>query len=474
MPGTVPTTRPIRIGQLGIGHNHGTEQMRSLRKLGDDFTVVGLVEDDPDWRRKRGADPAYRGLPWLTEEQLLADPEVSAVSVECDVPDLVPTALRCLRAGKHVHLDKPGGESLAAFRDLFAEAAERDLQIQLGYILRHHPAIRFAISAARAGWLGRICSVDAAMSRLDGAEARAHFGRFAGGAMYIFGGYLIDLVISLLGRPDRIVPFQRMTRPEADRLNDNGLAVLEYAQACAVIRTAVVEFDGFNRRNLVVCGDQGTIEIRPIEPVHQAPVPPRVVLNLAKPCGGHPAGRSEVVFPVMGGRYDDQWRHFAAMIRGEGDNPWPPAHELLLHECLLGAAMDACAAEGRPVAVTLDCVGGADLGAHLARMADGGRWVLIATLAGERSEIPLRALLKRGLRLIGSTLRNRPLAMKARVIDGLHTTVWPALAAGTVRPVIHAVLPMAEAASAHAILERGENIGKVVLTLPPHRGATSP
>jgi len=140
----------------------------------------------------------------------------------------------------------------------------------------------------------------------------------------------------------------------------------------------------------------------------------------------------------------------------------------------LGAAMDACAAEGRPVAVTLDCVGGADLGAHLARMADGGRWVLIATLAGERSEIPLRALLKRGLRLIGSTLRNRPLAMKARVIDGLHTTVWPALAAGTVRPVIHAVLPMAEAASAHAILERGENIGKVVLTLPPHRGATSP
>lgn len=133
----------------------------------------------------------------------------------------------------------------------------------------------------------------------------------------------------------------------------------------------------------------------------------------------------------------------------------------------LGAAMDACAAEGRAVGVALDCAGGSDLGAHLARMADGGRWVLIATLAGEHSEIPLRALLKRGIRLIGSTLRSRPLAMKARVIDGLHATVWPALATGAVRPVIHAVVPMTDASAAHAILERNENIGKVVLTVRP-------
>jgi NADPH2:quinone reductase len=133
----------------------------------------------------------------------------------------------------------------------------------------------------------------------------------------------------------------------------------------------------------------------------------------------------------------------------------------------LGATMDACLVEGRPVAVALDCVGGVGLGENLARMAEGGRWVLIATLGGERSEIPLRALLKRGLRLIGSTLRSRPLAMKAQVIDGLHRLVWPAIAAGRVRPVVHARLPMAQAAAAHAILERGENIGKVVLDVRP-------
>lgn len=133
----------------------------------------------------------------------------------------------------------------------------------------------------------------------------------------------------------------------------------------------------------------------------------------------------------------------------------------------LGAAMDACLAEGRPVAVALDCVGGAGLGEHLPRMAEGGRWVLIATLGGERSEIPLRALLKRGLRLIGSTLRNRPLAVKAQVIEDLRSMVWPALATGRIRPVVHARLPIAQAEAAHAILERGENIGKVVLDIRP-------
>jgi len=129
----------------------------------------------------------------------------------------------------------------------------------------------------------------------------------------------------------------------------------------------------------------------------------------------------------------------------------------------LGAAMDACAGEGRPVAVALDCVGGADLGPHLARMADGGRWILIATLGGERSEIPLRAVLKRGLRLIGSTLRSRPLGMKKRVIDGLHDLVWPAIADGRVKPVVHRTLPILRVDEAHRFLERNENIGKVVL-----------
>lgn len=129
----------------------------------------------------------------------------------------------------------------------------------------------------------------------------------------------------------------------------------------------------------------------------------------------------------------------------------------------LGAVLAACEAEGRPVNVVLDCVGGTDLGRHFGKLARGGRWVLIATLGGELTEIDLRLVLTRGLRLIGSTLRSRPAATKARVIAGLAERVWPAFADGRMRPVIHRVLPIEQAEEAHAILERRENIGKVVL-----------
>ncbi len=101
----------IKIGQIGIGHNHASAKMATLRKLASQYEVVGVVEPDSEWRRKRGSDPAYRGLAWMTEEQLLNTKGLQAVAVETDVCDLVPTAARCVEAGKHLHLDKPGGES---------------------------------------------------------------------------------------------------------------------------------------------------------------------------------------------------------------------------------------------------------------------------------------------------------------------------------------------------------------------------
>lgn len=108
--------RRIRIGQLGIGHNHGAAKMAALRALHEHFEIVGVAEPDPEWRRRRGDDPAYRGLPWLSREQLLNTPGLDAAAVETDVPDLVPAARRCLEAGLHLHLDKPGGETLAPFQ----------------------------------------------------------------------------------------------------------------------------------------------------------------------------------------------------------------------------------------------------------------------------------------------------------------------------------------------------------------------
>lgn len=126
----------------------------------------------------------------------------------------------------------------------------------------------------------------------------------------------------------------------------------------------------------------------------------------------------------------------------------------------LGPLFDA-----HPVHVALDCVGGDALAECFPKMARGGRWVLVATLGGEFANIGLRPVLKSGLRLIGSTLRSRTPEEKATILRELSESVWPEIEAGRTKPSVHAVLPIAEADSAHAILRRRENIGKVVLTV---------
>ena len=118
---------------------------------------------------------------------------------------------------------------------------------------------------------------------------------------------------------------------------------------------------------------------------------------------------------------------------------------------------------GTPVNVSMDCLSGETLGKSLPYMARGGYWIVISTLAGIETTVQLRPLLTKGLHLVGSMLRNRTPEFKAYILSELVKNVWPKIECGAIRPSIYRVLPMEQAADAHAILERGENVGKVVL-----------
>lgn len=120
---------------------------------------------------------------------------------------------------------------------------------------------------------------------------------------------------------------------------------------------------------------------------------------------------------------------------------------------------------GTPVAVSMDCLSGETLGKSLPYMARGGYWIVISTLAGIETTVQLRPLLTKGLHLVGSMLRNRTPEFKAYILSELVKNVWPKIEDGTIKPSIYATLPITEAEAAHAILERGENVGKVVLTV---------
>ncbi|MCL5671419.1 MAG: zinc-binding dehydrogenase [Acidobacteria bacterium] len=115
--------------------------------------------------------------------------------------------------------------------------------------------------------------------------------------------------------------------------------------------------------------------------------------------------------------------------------------------------------------VVLDCVGGPLMGECFAKMARYGRWVVIATLAGNATQLDLKALYVKRLRLIGSTLRSRTTTEKAAVLHQLVNKVYPSFASNAFRPVVHAILPVKEVEAAHEILACNRNIGKVVLKI---------
>ena len=121
--------------------------------------------------------------------------------------------------------------------------------------------------------------------------------------------------------------------------------------------------------------------------------------------------------------------------------------------------------QDRPVDVVIDCLGGEMMGKCLHYLRHGARWIMIAALAGQFTQIDLRNIYVRNVRIIGSTLRSRAPEVKAKLLAELAEKVWPKVESGEVRPTIYKVLPIQEAEAAQDILYNGQNVGKVVLTV---------
>jgi NADPH2:quinone reductase len=123
---------------------------------------------------------------------------------------------------------------------------------------------------------------------------------------------------------------------------------------------------------------------------------------------------------------------------------------------------------GKGVDVVLDMVGGDYVAREVSCLADDGRIVIIALLGGAKANVDLGQVLRRRLTITGSTLRPRPVAFKAQIARELRERVWPLLAAGRIKPVIHQTFPLEEAAAAHALMESSAHVGKIMLRVSEH------
>lgn len=321
--------RKIKIGQIGIGHNHGEGKMLAVQKFSELFEVIGYAEEDEEWIKNRGNLPCYKDLPRLSVDEIIEKSE--AILVECDVWNLTKVAKMCVEAGKHVHIDKPASGTLAEFEELLNIAKEKNLTVQMGYMYRYNFAIQKLMDMINSGELGEIYQIDAEMSTYHSKEYREWLKKFKGGSMYIFGSHLIDLVVSILGKPEKVYPFIKQTGFEGVYSDDNNFAVLEYDKAIARITNLSVEVNGWGMRRFAVMGSKGTVEIKPIELNVEMTKSTTAIASNAYQDMKEKVDIKDV--PTLS-RYDEMMKDFYKSVIGEKENPYSHEHELAVQKTL--------------------------------------------------------------------------------------------------------------------------------------------
>jgi predicted dehydrogenase len=318
-----PGKGPIGVGFLGAVHSHALDKLRAVQ-ASRNFKIVGVCEESTAARQ----NCEKLGLQLVSQAALLAQSEV--VVVESAVRDHARHGLLVLKAGKHVHVEKPPATTLSEMQEMVALAREKKLVLQTGYMWRYHPGFTAILEAARNGWLGELFLVRAAISNFLPPARRPEWGEFKGGSLFELGSHLIDATVRLLGKPKAVTPFLRRHGGSTDSLKDNNVAVLEYDKALALITNTALQPAAIPQRSFEVIGSNGSAILQPIEP-------PELNIELVKAAGPYKKGLQAVSLPRYK-RFEDDIEALAAAVRGERPLSVTLDEELAVQETLLKAS----------------------------------------------------------------------------------------------------------------------------------------
>jgi predicted dehydrogenase len=314
----------IRVAFLGASHPHAGSKV-AITGESPDWELVGVAEPDPVVM----AGYAKWGVAPLTRSQVLEDPSIPVVVVGSDIPEHAADGNAAVEAGKHIHLEKQPAVKLEDLRTVLDIAGRKRLLVQIGYMWRHNPAINAALEAAQAGWLGEIFFVRGCINTQIDAAMRRALARFKGGQMFDLGGHLIDPIVRLMGRPEKVTPYLRHDSRTDDGLADNTLAIFEWRRAMGILGTVSMQPRALTHRALEIAGTEGTAVVAPIEP-------PSLQVDLNSAAGPYKAGAQTLSFSYR--RYVDDFIELAAAVRGERKLRVSHKEELLVEETLLRAS----------------------------------------------------------------------------------------------------------------------------------------
>lgn len=333
----------LKVVQIGTGHDHAACAFRTLMLQKDLYEVAGYVVTDGDeavWQENR---ETYKNARRMTVEDVWEIPDLDAVVIETEDCRLTEYAIAAAEHGISIHMDKPGSVSDQEFDRLIDLLQEKNLVFHTGYMYRYNPAVRKVIEDVRAGKLGEVYCVEAQMNCNHPSCKRQWLSSYPGGMLYFLGCHLIDLIYSICGKPDEILPLSMSSGLDGVSAEDIGMAVLRYKNGLSFAKTTALEISGYERRYLTVCGTKGTVELKPLEwepgNVQDMFSAQTTQVMEAYAQDGHEdwhKKREGRWLPVFG-RYDAMFRAFASYVRGESQNPYTYEYERELHKLILKA-----------------------------------------------------------------------------------------------------------------------------------------
>jgi predicted dehydrogenase len=261
----------IPLAQIGTKHGHAQGVLEVMIE-NNDVDVKGVFEPDKnrvEKLKKLNEYPWNKVLFFENQDQILLDPTIKAVASEGRNIESLPQTYEILKSGKHVFYDKPAGDNFDDFLSCIKIAKQKKLFLQMGYMFRNHDGFTKIAQIISQGKIGKIFQIRANMSTNllpDGLHGEIQISKHQGGILFDLGGHMIDQIVYLLGRPNKIYSFLRRDISLIENYSDNTLAVFEFDKSIATIEINSRTINHMKTRRFEVYGDKGTLILEPFEP----------------------------------------------------------------------------------------------------------------------------------------------------------------------------------------------------------------
>jgi predicted dehydrogenase len=326
---------PFKLAMLGMWHTHADGIVRQVADHADEFALVGFWDSDP----KVAADRAQKWQARIKNLRVFDSPdkllkqELDGVVVEGRVFENVKLARLALEAGKPVMLEKPAGDTYDDYRRLVELAQRKHLHLQMIYLFRYMSAVQELLSRKRQ--LGAIYEYRARLPKPieDYQRFVEELKPYKGGMFFEMAGHVVDLMVTLLGKPKTVTPFMgHHHRQEPASYIDNGVAVFGFANAWGIIEVPSLEVAPHSRR-IEVYGTEGAFVIPHLGSGHLAN-------KNTQPVEVFKSGAADwerIELPAQTLQIKDL-REFAAVCTGKKAADFTVEHDLTVQETLLRAS----------------------------------------------------------------------------------------------------------------------------------------